>query len=143
LSKIVLSEKFKGYIAGAFLGFMVSALVILIAFKTGVIIENNQVEGNQISWEGWKEIENKIISDSQYNFQVMRDIFTPIYNDTVTVENAGYKSTVYDWDNNSVISEGGWCFWVNHTQVLNSYYFDNRMSYKVLFPSWGHIEVIN
>jgi len=68
---------------------------------------------------GNDEIENDIISDSQYNFQVMRDIFTPMYNDSVTVESAG-------WDN-------GFCFWVNHTQVLNSYYFPDANCYLMRF----------
>ena len=56
---------------------------------------------------------------NQYNFQVMRDLFTPMYNDTVTVENAEYNN--------------GYCFWVNHTRELKSYYFSNAHSYLVLF----------
>jgi len=73
--------------------------------------------------------EKKSISEGQYNFQVMRDLFTPMYDDSVTVENAGYKE--------------GWLFWVNHTQVLNSYHFSNMKSYLVKIPTMGKIELIN
>jgi len=73
--------------------------------------------------------EKKSISEGQYNFQVMRDLFTPMYDDSVTVENAGYNK--------------GWLFWVNHTQVLNSYYFSNMNSYLVIIPEMGKIELMN
>ena len=84
----------------------------------------------EIPYNVFTEIEKDIISDSQYNFEVMRDLFTPMYNDSVTVVSAGY--------------DGGWCFWVNHSRVLNSYFFDNMQSYKIRFSSlFGKIELIN
>lgn len=83
-----------------------------------------------IDYDNFKEIEDDIISDSQYNFQVMRDLFTTQYNDSATVENAEY--------------DNGFCFWVNHSRVLNSYYFENMNNYLVRFPrTTGRIEVLN
>jgi Na+-transporting NADH:ubiquinone oxidoreductase subunit NqrB len=58
-----------------------------------------------------------------------RDLFTPMYNDSVTIESAGYNN--------------GWLFWVNHSRVLNSFYFDNQQSYLVVITVDGYIEMIN
>lgn len=66
---------------------------------------------------------------SDFNFEVMRDLFTPMYNDTVTVEHAEY---IYGID----------VFWVNHTRVLNSWFFDDKESYKVAFPLFDKIYLI-
>ena len=93
---------------------------ILSAYVFGVI------HGEQ-SVPDFMEIDD-LISDESYNFQVMRDLFTPMYNDSVTVENAEY--------------DDGFCFWVNHTRVLNSYFFDNMKVYHVRIPTWGRIELI-
>lgn len=87
-------------------------------------------------------IESDLVNESVYNFGVMRDLFTPMYNDTVVIEWIGYKSAVYDWGNNTKLSEGGYVFWVNHSRVLDSFYFEDAKCYKVLFPTWGHIEIL-
>ncbi len=140
---------------------IVSILIIIIILTIGVIsfqkeeisyleekiklqnghIRNllNYIRGLELSFEEFKEIEKDIINESVYNFGVMQDLFTPMYNDSVTVENAGYIETVWDWDNNSKISEGGWCFWVNHSRILDSYWFENKISYKVVIPIFGKI----
>ena len=132
----MVSDLFKGSISGAVFAFFISGIII-VAFQI-----NSEEAIDEIPYDVWQEIEKNIISDSQYNFQVMRDLFTPMYNDSVTVKAAGYEPAVYDWNNNSIVSEGSWCFWVNHTHVLNSYYFDNMKCYKVLFPNSGRVKVI-
>jgi len=88
---------------------LISVCILMLCFNSSELID----------YDAFREIEADIISDSQYNFQVMRDIFTPMYNDSVTVENAGY--------------DNGFCFWVNHTQVLDSYYFDDANDYLMRF----------
>lgn len=128
---------------------VIIGLLVAVLISSGVIsdqrarinyLEQFEPADSDIDW--MVEWEKEILEDSQYNFQVMRDLFTPMYNDTVTVEPAGYKSAEYDWENCTKISEGGWMFWVNHTVVLSSYYFENVKSYKVLFPTDGKIELI-
>lgn len=111
---------------------IVSLAVVCVALFLGFAIQSLRVieiEKQELYFDVFKEIEDEIISDSQYNFQVMRDLFTPQYNDSVTVESAGYIN-------------GNWCFWVNHSSVLNSYYFDDLNSYKVAFPWDGKIFLI-
>ena len=98
---------------------MINAFVLTVCLI--IVFNSVEVEVNTIDYETFKEIENDIVSDSQYNFQVMRDIFTPMYNDSVTVENAGYDK--------------GWMFWVNHSKVLNSYYFEDMNNYLMRFNS--------
>ena len=68
--------------------------------------------------------------DSFGGYFQMRDLFTPAYNDTVTVEPAGY--------------DDGWLFWVNHSRVLNSFYFNNQKDYLIrINVLYDIIEVIN
>jgi len=107
----------------------------------------NKIDGNNsflgADWDTWKSIGNNIIDDSVYNFQAMRDLFTPMYNDTVTVTPMGYRLTEYNWTTNTVIKPGGWMFWVNHTRELWSYNFEDAYNYLVLFnENTDRIEVI-
>lgn len=116
--------------------FLIFVFVFALIFQQSIIgnlrSRNNYLEGFEekynecnsyigIDYETWQEIEADIIDDSTYNFQVMRDIFTPMNNDNVTVENAGY--------------DNGWVFWVNHSRVLYSYHFKNMNDYLMRFNS--------
>lgn len=145
-----LSDKFKGYIAGAFLAFSISALIILLVFGTGVITKESNY--NQGYYDGFVKGQNELnetnrafwlslTDEGSENFMIMRDLFTPMHNDTVTVEKAGYISG-YESLTGSWIS-GGVSFWVNHTQVLNSYYFEDKQVYRVVFPMSGMIYVVD
>ena len=123
--------------------------ITTVVFVVGFVMYSighgvGRVEGymDRKSEENWTSMEEDIINESQYNFEVMRDLFTPMYNDSVTVENAGYIETIYDWSNNTIVEEGGWAFWVNHSRVLSSFYFENKCCYKILFPTWGRIRLM-
>lgn len=103
-----------------------------------LIIYNVLNSADVVYEEKWTYDENVV-----KNYYIMRDLFTPMYQDTVTIENAGFKPTVYDWENNTKISEGGMMFWVNHSRVLSSFYFEDKNCYKILIPNNGEIELIN
>ena len=104
---------------------LISVCILMFCFSL-----TNLETDDTIDYNAFREIEADIISDSQYNFQVMRDIFTPMYNDSVTVENTGY--------------DNGFCFWVNHSKVLNSYYFENMQNYLMRFTiSTDRWELLN
>jgi hypothetical protein len=57
---------------------------------------------------------------------VVNEMF-PVGNQTVVLMNMGFVSSVYDWENNSKLSEGGWIIHVNH-----SYYGESDF----LFDGW-------
>ena len=81
-----------------------------------------------------------------HSFYRMRDLFTSMPNDTVTVETAGYLSDRWHIENGTAqyrIRDGGYCFWVNHSQVLSSYFFDDQRSYLVLFADGDSVDVIS
>jgi hypothetical protein len=62
-------------------------------------------------------------------WMLYRDLFTPMNNDTVIVENAGYNN--------------GWLFWINHSRVLNSFYFPDQQNYLIRINTLdGDIEVL-
>lgn len=110
-------------------GYILSlCLAFSVALYTGINVGYNkgQERLNDMNMDFWLEQE----SESQYNFEVMRDLFTPSgYNDTVTIVHA---------------PEVNWSFtyWVNHSNICNSFFFDNMKSYHVLFPMWGKLEVL-
>ena len=128
-----------------------SIQLISIGLETGVIKVDKSLEYNQGYYDGFVKGQNELnetnrafwlsITDKDSeNFYRMRDLFTPMHNDTVTVEKAryisGYESVTGEW------ISGGISFWVNHTQILNSYYFEDKQSYRVVFPSSGLIYVV-
>lgn len=95
------------------------------------------VDGSIDYWSGFPNPE------STDNYLLMRDIFTPMYNDTVTIKQAGYRLTEYEWINNTKIKEGGYLFWVNHTcDYFTSFYYDDAKNYKILIPTDGKIIVL-
>lgn len=90
------------------------ALLISIAFLSGCTESDNT--------------EN----DEEYNFRVMRDIFTTSgFDDTIKIECIGYHQF------------GGFVYWVNHSQVCNSFFFNDMHDYKILIPLNGRIQLLN
>ncbi|MCK4821303.1 hypothetical protein KA005_36390 [bacterium] len=132
--------------------FLGSISLVKIGLDTGVITIDKSSEYKQGYYDGFVKGQNElnetnrafwlsITDETSENFYRMRDLFTPMYNDSVTVEKAGYISG-YESLTGSWIS-GGVSFWVNHTRVLNSYYFEDKQSYRVVFPMSGMIYVVN
>jgi len=67
--------------------------------------------------------------DKTNKWMLYRDLFTPMNNDNVTVENAGY--------------DAGWLFWVNHSRTLNSFYFPDQQNYLIKINAIdGDIELL-
>ena len=77
-----------------------------------------------------------MFSSEDGNYAKMRDIFTPCSsNETVTITNSDFFISEEN-------GRSGYTFWVNHTQICHSYYFNNSISYKVVIPSVGDIYVL-
>lgn len=91
----------------------IGLLFFLIIF-TGCMEKTNTENNKDVEIEKW---------------MLYRDLFTPMNNDTVIVENAGYNN--------------GWLFWINHSRVLNSFYFPDQQNYLIRINTLdGDIEVL-
>lgn len=135
------SEKIKKDILGFII--LISIFFTIIGFLFGYNIAKDEfynkglIEGSISYWNDFPDPENID------NYLLMRDVFTPMYDDTVTINYIDYKDAVYDWINNTKISDGGYIYWVNHTNMLYSFYYDDAMNYKVLIPTDGKIRVLD
>ena len=61
---------------------------------------------------------------------VVNEMF-PVGNQTVVLTNERFVSSVYDWENNSKLSEGGWIIQVNHSKFgISRFLFDGWVLYE-------------
>lgn len=83
-----------------------------------------------ISYElGYNDaVEESFNPDTHGNYMKMRDLFTPCsWNDTVTISFAGEYWEGFNCTSNT--------FWVNHSNVCDSFYFDDFCCYRVGVPT--------
>ena len=86
------------------------------------------IAGFLVYYEKVNELEIHNVDETN-KWMLYRDLFTPMNNDTVTIENAGY--------------DNGWLFWVNHSRVLDSFYFPDQQNYLIKINSLdGDIEIL-